>query len=491
MSLPFSIGIIVLLFLSLLPTKLLNILNSICSGLVLIVYIQIMFFNQFIGQINGGSYYWREHQLHTFINLIFWIFVITLTIFLYFKSPRTQKIVSFAKIVVFLLLFISLSYTLIVSSKDSFQRRQFYIDAKERFTVGKEENIIILVMDAVDNEFIKTILANNPDYFDNFNDFTLYTNTCSVYDMTELSVPNMLFGYRGTSESYNDYPFANKLRYNGFRILCFSVYGMRYGCVDNYISTDNIKETLSVQYNQIQSGFISLSAYCICPCIVKSSIKTNKINFAHCVLYGSSLNDISYANEDFYLNLNLRYNSQSDKLFIYEHLDGAHYYCEDYIAETEYCLEIYNKYINQIKELGVYDNSTIIFCSDHGIHDGIDPNVPFPYPATPMFMIKQKREKHEKMQISNAPLYYTDFQSTVLRASGLFDAKTDYDIFGKSIYDYSENSVRKRTWFETPWDGGKYRKYTYYGNTEDLENSVKTNSYKESNSTSLDNSDFN
>lgn len=487
-----SIGLIASLIICLINYRILTFFDSIISSIIIASYVQLLFFNKYVGNIMGGMYQWKTHIIYTLINTIIWIAIFGFILFISFKYKKIKNILLFIKAFVFALLLVSLIYLVFTSSSDSFKRRQFYIEGQERYTVGKGDNTIIFIMDAVDNSYIKEIYSNNPELFNEFNDFTLYMNTCSIYDMSTPSIPSMIWGYRGDIDVYNDIPFVNRYRNNDYRLLNYSWDANRYGCFDNYVSSEDTKEMLSVRYNAIREGFIKLSFYSIFPCIIKNQIKTNNIDFSHCVLYGDYINSITTDNTEYYNELNLRYNEKSDNCFIVEHLNGAHFYVDDYIEETKLCLRIYEKYILQLKELGVYDNSTLIFCADHGVHDGVDPNYPYPTAATPMFMVKKKNEHHDNMNISNVPVYYTDFQSTVLKASDLFIEESDYSTFGNSIYEYDEDTERKRTWFKTPKIADEnYRKYTFYGDTHELERVVEEGVFTETGDYKLDNTDFN
>ncbi len=151
--------------------------------------------------------------------------------------------------------------------------------------------------------------------------------------------------------------------------------------------------------------------------------------------------------------------------------------CDDYIGTTKYCLSIFKEYIRQMKELGAYDNSVIIIASDHGAHDGFYEGFPYPSASTPMMIIKSRNEKHDTMFISDKPFYYMDIQATVLDYAGLYNSN-DEKIFGKPI-DQISNEPRTRVWIDVDDKNTTYYKYTYKGNTSELERVVKENIYEE------------
>ena len=86
--------------------------------------------------------------------------------------------------------------TMVATAKeDIFGRRDHaYMTSDEMFTVSKHKNVIVLVYDAADNKYIDEIMAEHPEKMAGLEDFTVYTNTCSVYDFTTMSFAQMFGG---------------------------------------------------------------------------------------------------------------------------------------------------------------------------------------------------------------------------------------------------------------------------------------------------------
>jgi len=95
------------------------------------------------------------------------------------------------------------------------------------------------------------------------------------------------------------------------------------------------------------------------------------------------------------------------------------------------------EYMNQLKELGVYDSSTIIVMADHGSK----------FNGQPIFFIKNKDERHEKMLETAAPIDYDAFVPTIVQVLG-----EDHSTYGKSIYDYYDGEWRERIFLERAFD---------------------------------------
>lgn len=479
---PFFFIVFVIPFLLLLPDKVLKTCFALVSGIVINFYIQKMFFNGYIGEITGAHYYWTEHVLHGLINILIWILVFVLCFYLIFRKRKSVYIV-YTELVVFLLLFVSLSYIFFHSPLESYQRKQYYLEPSEQFTIGKDKNVIVLIADAVDNEFIFELFDKNPDLFEPYKDFTMFTDTCSVYDTTGDSVCQMLYGYTQKEGTEIVDPFFNRFREAGYRILFFHAAALANGLkdkvgkyIDNFVYTEQTNSIERVNSVKIRDSFLRLNLFIVSPCVMKQYLKVENLDFKGWIIYTSSIYEVINDNESFEEALHLKYNENADSCFIYQHIDGAHFPCEEYLDETEYCLKIFAEYINQLKSLGVYDNSVIIVAADHGLHDDAE-GIPYGTVSTPMLMVKGNNEHHNEIMISKSPVYYQDFQASLLEYSGLYDDECR-ELFGKTFYDYKEGDIRTRVWFDQGFiNASQWRKYSYRGDYDEFKRVVNDEEY--------------
>lgn len=487
----FLAGVILMSIISFLPSIFTDVLFASLSIIDLAGYVQFMFFNQYIGQINGDLYSWRGHVVHSLINTFVWLLIIIIGCLIAFVGKK-RRILFLADCFVGTLLMVSLLFLYIKAPKESMSRKQFYLSGEEQFTVGKKENVFLLIADAIDNKMIKEMLSEESEVFDEFNDFTLYTDTCSVYDMTGLSMNQILFGYTQRKNSEHAISFMKCFAQNGYRVLFFCSEGKAVGMeempnlyIDNYVFSEDTNSILEIRYDKIRKGFCLITLYRVAPCLLKPLFGNFSVDFNQIVLYNGIMEELISENQKFMSQLHLQYNDKSDKCFIYQHIDGAHFPCDDYYQATKDSLKIYGEYIRQLKALGVYDNSLIIVASDHGIHDDVE-GVPFPTASTPMLMIKKPNEEHSTIVLNKKPIYYQEFQASILKYAGICDDMGVLKIFGKTFDDYDESSVRTRVWFDTGFNSQKARKYTYTGDTSELERVVRDGEYEEVDSLEFD-----
>lgn len=121
------------------------------------------------------------------------------------------------------------------------------------------------------------------------------------------------------------------------------------------------------------------------------------------------------------------------------------------------------EYMEQLKQLGLYDNSTIVVTTDHGTKS---------HPQG-IFLIKCKSETHDEMQVNHATVFQKDVMMTVLDSIGL-----DYTKYGVSAFDREENDELER--YVRFWEnddslpdvGGEYNAiylYSYTGDGQKLD----------------------
>jgi hypothetical protein len=154
-------------------------------------------------------------------------------------------------------------------------------------------------------------------------------------------------------------------------------------------------------------------------------------------------NQIEYLNTDFYSVLCDEGLSTADdsKYVIYYHLNGIHELITDEncqpVEESEGSIEgtmlgmwtMLEEYFKQLKEVGAYNNSTIIVTADHGMM----------YDTQTIFFIKEANESHEEMQVNSAPISLHELMPTIAYNAGL-----DTTDLGETIYDIKEDETRKR-----------------------------------------------
>ena len=481
-----------------------RILTSVVLGIDICCYIQYMFLNSKLHLLDGESMKWEEYTGYSVITLIIWLVVISAcVIFGLKKTVIFNKISAGISGILIAVQALSVCIMLVMADSKIYSKELEYMSGEEQYTVSGSKNIIMFILDATDNDYFKEILEENPEAFEGYEDFTFYTDTCSVFDSTPTSITQMLTGmdfsvelngedwYRSawksekTSEFFDRFHGDNYI-INGFNVL-YADQMLYNGKFDNCqkMNASEFKTKTDIDSKGLADEFTKLSLYRMLPFAWKKYVDYEMINFnVHVV----AENDSDYYNDDFSGNMILE-KSKSDKNYlIIEHLNGTHPPCSDFTGESEKLLDMIRNYMNQLKELGVYNDASIIITSDHGRHNDSEPDLA----GTPIFMIKRSNTTGSELKISDVPVYHEDIQATLLDCAGLYEQNEDEQIFGRSVFDLKEGELRERTWYDRRYDSdfksvktlgsvqfawsgcNTYYGYSYIGNTDVLADMVSS-----------------
>ena len=123
-----------------------------------------------------------------------------------------------------------------------------------------------------------------------------------------------------------------------------------------------------------------------------------------------------------------------------------------------------------MREMGVYENSTVIITTDHG-SSGSGEVLDMPHKtAVPILFVKPAGVSGEELKVSDAPVSHTEFIPTILYGFSL-----DYKDYGRTIYDIDETEDRERYYYYSALythEGGEVelREYKVDGDARNEEN---------------------
>ena len=484
-------------------------------GLDLSMYIQLNFMNTSLGLLDGNEKNWSAYGIWNYENLFIWIVLIALPfgLFIVLKKQRSKIISSLCMALV--VMQVTALVTLIIQSPESAFVRDnsssYYLSGADQYKVSSDKNIIILVIDTFSNSYVDRFFDEYPETADVIKDFTYYDNADCHFEGSVYSINYIASGIDfDPTITINDWckqawnndrnnAFYKRLSENNFK---FNIYTnqldyLTYSAKKNAVGKIANLGQMDVEYeinNSVMLGlFANASAFRFAPMLLKPYLvfSAEKYRLA-CNIVNKDKNALApiktngyYYNDEFYQHLlSTRLSTDStSNYYILQHLYGVH---DPYITDesckpaedaTLYeaargCWLYVEEYINQLKELGVYDSSTIIITADHGTHHSYQE-------AQPIFFVKSPNESHEKYVTSSAPVSFVDIMPTVAYLAG-----AQYEDLGTTIYEHAENEQRERTLFIRMYDeelpeSPKYNspsnsllncfyKYVYTGNQNDL-----------------------
>lgn len=491
-----------LILLSIFPDKILKFIISIVFSISLSMYIQNMFMNRYIFQEDGSSVDLSGVKSYTTATNLIWVGIIVIAIVLTLLVKNISTIEKYISLFLLCVLFITSVSMIITASSKTFSNDHYILDGSNQYTVAPENNIIIVILDRYSNSTFDEALANHPEIADIYSDFTYYNNAECCYSYTFPSLIHLSTGIDpDVSLSRSEYcekawhsdrstEFYNMLHTAGYQCNMYSseeayiVLGDLNRLVGSF---DNMKEEIPRKDTKLLISLLTkMSIYKYTPYLMKPYFELKSSSaFKDVLVYDKSDGTIEYNMYEFYPELRdkgLSVDNSIQNKFAIMHLSGVHDHTIDadgnYIEESASNMDntvqgvaLSTKlYLDELKRLGVYDNSTIIFMSDHGKIEGDT------FGPQPLFLIKKLGESHGKMLINTAPISYDDLQATVLTTAGI---EYNHEIYGEDIFYWNEDDKRER---QSRFLSDGFKVYTYTGDRNELMKKITEENFDKENS---------
>ncbi len=372
---------------------------------------------------------------------------------------------------------------------------QYLLTYENMDKLGEENNVIYFVIDRLDWEYYEDARERCPEIFYNLDSggFTHFDDATSLYPRTFPSVSYMFTGIEHDFEdsrlnyfasSYSSSPFLETMKESGYTINFYTdnYYGYDNAYyMKNYVSNITGNEGYDIDSNISLSFDMSrLSLYRYLPTAAKKVVGgISTPDFEKHMIYHASAPKYSTDMRDLYNYLGeneLKVDTNIKKNFSFIHLSGTHAplpYDKDFnaiddnhperydaVSAMQQSFKIINRYIDQMKELGMYEDATIIITGDHA-SIGSDTDTPLKWAyITPLF-VKPAGVSDGELDISSAPVCHEDIFATIIKSEGI---ETDRD-FGKSVFEFSEGEERVRKFYfqRQNWTDGKsnYEQFVY------------------------------
>lgn len=465
--------------LSLIRGKTFDAVLTLVVALGLSCYLQALLFNGPLPVADGSSLDLSHYKIITLVSTFAWIVVIGA--FLILNSKK--KSVGRPLILVVSLLLIVMQTTSVVSisaeaaENDSSKSNDYLMTTQGLYEVGSESNVIVFVLDTFDTQIMEQLLAIDPSIADELTGFTYFRNSTGSMIPTRYGVPYLLTGilpksgqtYQEFVDSrYRDSTFINDIDQQNYNIgvytdslqLNYSPYtGDFCDYADNIVDGSNRE----MDFAPLLKVLAKMAMYRDAPWIIKPFFwfYTDEVNKKALAESSSPyfMDDIAYADKLF--DEGLTVSSTGAKAFRFIHLIGAHYpYVmgadghavsegeTDMVTQAEGSLRVVEEYLRNLKELGLYDEATIVITADHGYWYLTDS--PLDTPTTPVLLVKPRQtpaEASQPMKVSDVPTGHLDFNATIIDA-----VEGDASKYGPTVFEIEEGE-RPRTYWMTTSNG--------------------------------------
>lgn len=484
----------------------------------LAAYVQVLFMNVGLPAADGSSIVWDDYLNMQVVSTIVWFAILAVAlVYCVFHWRRMQGLVVVLAVCLVVVQGVGLAGAIVTSGANlDTGHAKVVMTEDQMFTVSPKHNVVVFVLDTYDTAYLSRVLDANPDLLDGLTGFTNYENATSAMIPTRFAVPAMLTGEmpsydepfstyvderysRGTFLSdLSDANYSIGLYTDSLRISRLSDEG-QYSITSKTVNMHPLSSSI-MDYGGTLYSLYQMGQYRDAPWVAKWAFwyYTDGINRS-CVVADDDtdpedsiyvMDDIRYYNRLRNIGLSLEDADDGyDGAFRFIHLQGSHYpftYDEDVndlgednsnvFKQSQGAIHIVTEYIDQLKELGVYENTTIIITADHGYWTiTLDP---IKETSTPIMFVKPEQSAEADAQpivVDEKPVSHLDLQATVLDAMGLDYGKyTDRGIWSGYSMLGGIPADRERYYLTTDSEPDltetQFREYLISGNSLDWAN---------------------
>ena len=495
------------LLVALLRGKIFNYALCIITSLTVCGYLQAALMNGSLGTQTGETVEWTSLKTEMALNLLIWAAVLAvflLIMYLHRKLWRTLvMIVSLALVIMQAaptvgILTGAYDGTKITAMSD------YFLSEDGMYEYSENKNTFVFVLDYTDYDYIEQVLEKDPDFFNGMDGFTGYTDAISVFGRTQPALNNLMTGCTDlqynvpASEFYTDSwtqdgkNILQQLKDCNYDIEMYANIGYLFGdpeYADEYVSNVYYtKEGVEYTESNLVKKLLSLSVYRYAPTAVKPFFWADT-NYYNEGVYALSdvtryiINDSKYASG--FLNATADRQKNSFKLY---HFFGAHppyslnsdgtRSSETTDAATQTMGVFSNLFgaFEQMKQLGIYEDATIIITADHGnagkmVGEEMEP-------VRIAMFYKPAGNSEQPFTWSSAQVSNANVAATVLKAAG-----ADYGDYGTPLDDITEDTDVSRVFYRTvlsqsSWADTAVQKYEVTGDSTEISNWKLLDTYK-------------
>ena len=493
---------------------------AVVFSVALSCYTQALFMNVGLPQADGGVVNWDDYTTITLLSAAAWIALIAVSVVVVIRYPRKAQmgfcLVALALVVVqgagVASLFVG------ESGASNVAGRTMMVSEKGLLDVSAKTNVVEFVLDNYDTALLEQAVSEEPEMFDGFEGFTWFKDSAGSMIPTRYGNVFLLTGVLPREDEpfsaflanrYARSPYLGDIRKAGYDVGVYSdTLGEQYLSADEAIQhlyryTSNIAplDRDAMDVPATAASLLRCALYRDLPWLVKplAWFYTDEVNRS---MFGSgraASDKTPYLMDDGSLLSRLRTEGLStndqDASYRYIHVIGAHdpfsldrngeevgVGNSNPLDQAIGSMKIVETYINELKQLGVYDQTTVIVTTDHGswwCQEGeID------QPKSPIVLFKPAASvaggRDKPLAVSESPVSAGDILATVEEVIGAPNSAS----FGESLVDKVEDGSRYRKgeqtryFYMTTSDGvhdQKIQKYAINGDARDLCSWSRTN----------------
>lgn len=447
------------LLLAVLPRRAFPWGQGVLLGLGVAALLQGNGLNADYGALNGQAIAWGEYTVYGLINTALWAGIL----FICLSLRQWKRFGALCVVLPCLLAVGEGGWIAYRAAQAPTPQTETYLSQEGLYTVGTEENLLVLVLDSVDVDQFAQALAEDPDLSRRLEGFTWYRNAMGLSDPTKYGLPALLTGQAYTqpvdyagfiAAAYADAPL--------YTMLAGDVWDARFFTDSRYVSldagvVDNLaREELAVNDPAgLTRDLLRLCAFRYAPHFLKPQLWMYSNVF---LPYAQAQGEPVYEVTDPAFDARLReegLEATVERAFRLIHLTGMHppytmdadcqYQAQGVTAQEQMrgCLRLAEDYLEQLRALGVYDRSAVLILADHGT-DTVH---------RPLLLLKRPGDTGE-MAVNDAPVSYADLPATYVAL--LTGAQA-----GTELWSIPQGQARTRLYYHESSRNNAFNLYEY------------------------------
>lgn len=447
------------LLLAVLPRRAFPWGQGVLLGLGVAALLQGNGLNADYGALNGQAIVWEDYTVYGLINTALWAGIL----FICLSLRQWKRFGALCVVLPCLLAVGEGGWIAYRAAQAPTPQTETYLSQAGLYTVGTEENLLVLVLDSVDADQFAQALAEDPDLSRRLEGFTWYRNAMGLSDPTKYGLPALLTGQAYTqpvdyagfiAAAYADAPL--------YTMLAGDVWDARFFTDSRYVSldagvVDNLaREELAVNDPAgLTRDLLRLCAFRYAPHFLKPQLWMYSNVF---LPYAQAQGEPVYEVTDPAFDARLReegLEATVERAFRLIHLTGMHppytmdadcqYQAQGVTAQEQMrgCLRLAEDYLEQLRALGVYDRSAVLILADHGtetVH-------------RPLLLLKRPGDTGE-MAVNDAPVSYVDLPATYVAL--LTGAQA-----GTELWSIPQGQARTRLYYHESSRNNAFNLYEY------------------------------
>ncbi len=415
-------------------------------------YLQGNFLNPKFGELNGNSIDWSAFEVYGIIGIAVWGVCLLLPQILIKYKKITLTVIKWASIFVTAVQIVSLVILAATTSKT--MDHNFAVTKDGQFQLSENHNIVVFVVDTLDAAWFEDVIVKDDTYRKDLENFTYFDNAVAGGAPTILGIPALLTGkfydavvplHEYYEQAYKDSALFRDLQKNDYDVRLYTSYAYLNGIDKENINNIEAEQEYEVSsYQEFTKYLYQLTAFYAMPQMLKQYFWSYRDDFSDFIsVTENSIEEYGVDDPQFYKDFTESGLSRDNdrNVFAMYHLRGIHApytmneNCE-LVDEAETsgeqqikgAMKIVFEFIDEMKEMGIYDNSTIIVAADHG-GTGLYQN--------PAVLIKQEGASQKFCTNSN-PVTFENLYASI--ASSFLK---DYDSYGKDLFDVKDEKLQR------------------------------------------------